>query len=1250
MTSDPAPAVFPLFFRFEPSAAWEFRGSAFLVAPRRFLTARHCVDWNKWDALKKPAGGVPDGEVRFNDIENRGEFSIAVPGKKGRVDHMPVTAIVRPTQDPYLDAAVLSVDDVPSSVPSAPVTWLDGLDPGELKRTKLEKAGIRARGYTKTSVPGNQWVEPLDMRWDNMAAPQSARQVGLNSFRFPDGGLPEGYSDCPVLVESEYGTFCIGIGWRGGLMKGPATALGSGRILRWLSQEEAGLHQQMPSLAAQDLPPEGAARQLKRVRDTVRQLLVPLLRDGATGRKDGGRGELTLNSEADFIRLFVCLHARPDVPTRDDFQAQGEQLRSEVERSVYDLFRSQRATFDPLPPYEDAVASITTSFHVKVIRAAVNRLTASGPQPPVSQQALSEVEANWANGVEVYLSLRLADGLERLVWRPLVWEALKSPPGAVLVGGAGSGKSTVAQFFALAMAVLEHRVRESKLRDLFSQAPHLRGRVPVFLRFRDLGENLRRLATVNSPTDAAETIAEVVRQACQVRGQTGDDSWPDAKGLVVIWDGLDELDTAARKSFASGLSAWCRGEGSGAFCLVTTRPTAYATARTSDEKACRIEGFPVWHIEKLDPMQQRQMVEGFLRAFGGEDVATRTTQVFEAVRTGQSSKLAEDPLMLAGLVRLAHERKKRGMETPLPGRQMGVLSELVDLMLHRWDDDKSGTSVLGKLAQALDACGRTTHWLRGILANLAWESLTRKKAGAFSRDRLEQELDRDISKGFGGVLKALDDHAGLIRPLEDVSSGERCFEFPDWSFRSFLAAEALSEKACDEGFPLPTQAPDSLKEARGKPDVFLAELGHHGLHAIVGDGTETIPNSREILQFAAALAVGQQSVQPYLVAWVRVAWKRRSLGLPAMPILSSAVDLTQDVGQWTYQAWTVPATWKRDRPYDVSFLVELAEAVRDSGAEDPADRVAAASLVGILSEAKDPGTGASKGTAHASDPLVWCRVGTKGRLRFWMGDEFHFGGGRWRCDLVRRPFYMSRRPISVAGFHQVGQPAGLTTSFFTERHPTWRLPAFQLPTHPVVGVDWPTATQWCDAATRLMRAGQWVGELPEEVRSSPSDWEIRLPEEWEWEFAARGPEAGEPPCDVTGLLRVPWGWATEEEIGSRVSCNYSHMATVPVDWQVEESRSWCGLEQMCGFVWEWCRTPWVEVEESNGRYPDDYAERAVRAEADTGVLRVLRGGSWRNLPRNCRCADRNAYPPGYRSVSVGFRPVLAPVPEAGRGG
>lgn len=46
-----------------------------------------------------------------------------------------------------------------------------------------------------------------------------------------------------------------------------------------------------------------------------------------------------------------------------------------------------------------------------------------------------------------------------------------------------------------------------------------------------------------------------------------------------------------------------------------------------------------------------------------------------------------------------------------------------------------------------------------------------------------------------------------------------------------------------------------------------------------------------------------------------------------------------------------------------------------------------------------------------------------------------------------------------------------------------------------------------------------------------------------------------------------------------------------------------------------------------------------------GVHRIMRGGSWNNNARNCRSANRNWNPAGYRNNNVGFRPVCSAAPS-----
>ena len=84
-----------------------------------------------------------------------------------------------------------------------------------------------------------------------------------------------------------------------------------------------------------------------------------------------------------------------------------------------------------------------------------------------------------------------------------------------------------------------------------------------------------------------------------------------------------------------------------------------------------------------------------------------------------------------------------------------------------------------------------------------------------------------------------------------------------------------------------------------------------------------------------------------------------------------------------------------------------------------------------------------------------------------------------------------------------------------------------------------------------------------------------------------------------------------------------------------------GLHDMHGNVWEWCQDDWHRnykgAPEDGSAWVDDDSKNNQK---------VLRGGSWFNYPRGCRCAIRfNDTRGGF--LSGGFRVVCVPV-VAGR--
>lgn len=192
--------------------------------------------------------------------------------------------------------------------------------------------------------------------------------------------------------------------------------------------------------------------------------------------------------------------------------------------------------------------------------------------------------------------------------------------------------------------------------------------------------------------------------------------------------------------------------------------------------------------------------------------------------------------------------------------------------------------------------------------------------------------------------------------------------------------------------------------------------------------------------------------------------------------------------------------------------------------------------------------------------------------------------------------------------------------------------------YPVVGVSWEQANAFCAWRTDYLLKGM----------GTHAKWiqRYRLPSEAEWEFAARGKEAG----------RFPW---EQGDTKSEEGCYYANYKPGDGNYTKDGSliTSRCGifsansngLYDMAGNVAEWTSTVYTEagIMQMSDINPN-LKYRAAKEDPYSMKKKTVRGGSWKDPVRYIQGATRTYEYQNESRSYIGFRCVRSYAGPSGR--
>lgn len=771
----------------------------------------------------------------------------------------------------------------------------------------------------------------------------------------------------------------------------------------------------------------------------------------------------------------------------------------------------------------------------------------------------------------------------------------------ILIGKPGCGKTTLLHRAALAFA--EGRAET----DLGWKGKNL---LPIFTRLRNFGAYLlQHKDRFQAPCPGA-LIAYLESQLQDGERQILSPNFFDNRlkegNCLILLDGLDEV-SENRAEVAQHISEFiaCYGKIHGNCFGLSSRPRGYETV----ERQLRPARLAEAEVQPMDAGSIRELIRNLLiiiepnqiqREKDINDLAANMLSRVDLI------EISSTPLFCSALVQVYKYHAKH-----LPERLVDVLDEIVVLLLGFWKAQQSladserfaaedGTGKPRRLEEAVNIKRQRLSFLAHHMQEQRIVEIESSKAAEILADYLrERERVKDDEIGRLWAEEFLINSHERSGLLAEIEPGQ--YAFLHKSFMEYLAATWLVNRG-----QVIQAALAHLDDDWWEPVILLAGA-HPGLPEHIrsdlinqildlGEGEAAAGRKANCLVIAGRLATNMKDDLP---------------GSEQERVEQALLDGLHSGRLNGKQRAQVGAELGRlgDPRAEVMTIEEMPFCYIQAGSFLMGERNDI--LAGGLLLVK------GKNIREENLPAFWLGKYPVSNTQF---DRFiqargYENGGYWP-------------EARAAGFWKDGKFKGRYDDEARNRPVQYGEP-FGLPNHPVVGVSWYEAAAFARWLDGLAQQQGWIG----------AEWQVHLPNETQWEKAARGgqriPEPANPenvfslkaithanpaPAALANPLperAYPWG--------DDLSINFANVNETRIG---ATSAAGCftryagpyGNEDLAGNVWEWQRNWYDQAQD----------------------LKDTRGGAWYDDPMRTRCTAHYFGRSSSVLKFVGFRVSLSP--------